>query len=309
VSKLQKNELVQVYNKKLEAMKKESNIPNRTPGAVQVIPPPEINGSQSLNVSQSKLNQTIPPVQQNRPPTSIDPNMPPSSNSESLFQIGSPWTDVQRPSYHIIQHSAPSAPPLHEYSSSFLDITPRPFRTYLRPILLNQRMVDEFLSYGYENLQKGIEFCAVICGQLKNGIFECTHLLIPRQQGTPDSCSALNEVELFEYQFKKDLITLGWIHTHPTQTAFLSTIDLRTQFGYQSSLPEGIAIVCAPQQQPNLGIFRVTEDGMYKIKQIMQRNPNFGLKHEPINEVLFEKCLHVTMSYDVILPYQVVDLR
>ena len=34
------------------------------------------------------------------------------------------------------------------------------------------------------------------------------------------------------------LLTLGWIHTHPTQTCFLSSVDLHTHCGYQSLLDE-----------------------------------------------------------------------
>jgi len=35
--------------------------------------------------------------------------------------------------------------------------------------------------------------------------------------------------------------------THPTQTAFLSSVDLHTHSSYQLMLPEAIAIVCAPK--------------------------------------------------------------
>lgn len=43
----------------------------------------------------------------------------------------------------------------------------------------------------------------------------------------------LNEEELFDYQYERGLMPLGWIHTHPTQTCFLSSIDVHTQCGYQ----------------------------------------------------------------------------
>ena len=42
--------------------------------------------------------------------------------------------------------------------------------------------------------------------------FKITHLFIPRQTGTPDSCDMQHEEELIFYQDKYDLITLGWIH-------------------------------------------------------------------------------------------------
>jgi hypothetical protein len=44
---------------------------------------------------------------------------------------------------------------------------------------------------------------------------------------------ALNEEEIFDVQDKRSLYPLGWIHTHPTQTCFLSSVDVHTQCGYQ----------------------------------------------------------------------------
>ena len=39
-----------------------------------------------------------------------------------------------------------------------------------------------------------------------------THLIIPKQSATPDSCTTECEEELFDVQDKHDVITLGWIH-------------------------------------------------------------------------------------------------
>lgn len=35
--------------------------------------------------------------------------------------------------------------------------------------------------------------------------------------------------------------------THPTQTAFLSSVDLHTHCPYQLLMPEALAVVCAPK--------------------------------------------------------------
>ena len=48
------------------------------------------------------------------------------------------------------------------------------------------------------------------------------------------------------YQIRHELHPTGWIHTHPTQSAFLSSIDVHTQHGYQSLCAEAVAVVCAP---------------------------------------------------------------
>lgn len=39
-----------------------------------------------------------------------------------------------------------------------------------------------------------------------------TTLLIPKQTSTSDTCTTENEEEVFEYQDRHDLLTLGWIH-------------------------------------------------------------------------------------------------
>lgn len=39
-----------------------------------------------------------------------------------------------------------------------------------------------------------------------------THMIVPKQKGTPDSCVTMNEEELFDFQDQHNLITLGWIH-------------------------------------------------------------------------------------------------
>ena len=35
------------------------------------------------------------------------------------------------------------------------------------------------------------------------------------------------------YQDRHSLLILGWIHTHPTQTVFMSSVDLHTHCSYQ----------------------------------------------------------------------------
>ncbi len=47
-------------------------------------------------------------------------------------------------------------------------------------------------------------------------------------------------------QAEAGLYPLGWIHTHPSQTCFLSSVDVHTHCGYQTMLDEAVAIVMAP---------------------------------------------------------------
>ena len=42
--------------------------------------------------------------------------------------------------------------------------------------------------------------------------FTITHIVVPKQTSTSDSCTALNEGEIFDVMDSRDLLTLGWIH-------------------------------------------------------------------------------------------------
>ena len=86
------------------------------------------------------------------------------------------------------------------------------------------------------NTQRNIETCGILCGELnaKEDNFTITALVIPKQKGEPNNVEMHGEEDLAEYCMTRDLITLGWIHSHPTQTCFLSSIDVHTHFPYQA---------------------------------------------------------------------------
>lgn len=115
-----------------------------------------------------------------------------------------------------------------------------------RQIILPDDTIDKFLEKAFANTIQNIETCGILAGKLTHNKFFISHVVVPKQKGTSDTCSTENENEICQVIDQNDLITLGWIHTHPSQTAFLSSIDLHTHYGYQIMIPEAIAIVCAP---------------------------------------------------------------
>lgn len=119
----------------------------------------------------------------------------------------------------------------------------------LRPVVIPSTLMDKFLQLAQKNTSSNIETCGILAGKLASNQLTITHVIIPKQKGTSDSCTTMNEEELFDKQDQLNLITLGWIHTHPTQTAFLSSVDLHTHCSYQIMMTEAIAIVCAPKYQ------------------------------------------------------------
>ena len=121
----------------------------------------------------------------------------------------------------------------------------------LRPVFLPDRLRHTFLEIASPNTRRGLETCGILCGTAVNNALFISCLLIPDQTCTPDTCETRDESAMFEYCSAQDLLVLGWIHTHPTQTCFMSSRDLHTQSGYQVMMPESIAIVCSPSYKPS----------------------------------------------------------
>ena len=120
--------------------------------------------------------------------------------------------------------------------------------TPLRTIFLPPDLRHRFLSLALANTRANLETCGILCGTLISNALFISKLVIPDQESTSDTCETVNESELFDFVDGEDLMVLGWIHTHPTQTCFMSSRDLHTHAGYQMMMPESIAIVCAPSK-------------------------------------------------------------
>ncbi|KAL5223212.1 hypothetical protein ABZP36_027925 [Zizania latifolia] len=169
-------------------------------------------------------------------------------------------------------------------------------------------LMECFLRVAEANTAKNLETCGILAGTLKNRSFYVTTLIIPKQKSTSDSCQATNEEEIFEVQDKGSLFTLGWIHTHPTQTCFLSSIDLHNHYSYQVMLPEAVAIVMAPTDTTRKhGIFHLSDPGGMGVIHDCQES-GFHPHEEPLDGTsIYEHCSHVYMNPNV--KFDMVDLR
>ncbi|CAF0876781.1 unnamed protein product, partial [Didymodactylos carnosus] len=131
--------------------------------------------------------------------------------------------------------------------------------TSCRRVMIPSDITKIFLDVAQRNTIRSIETCGILAGSKKDDRYVITHIVVPKQNGGPDSCDTEKEEEMIEYITGNDLITLGWIHTHPTQTAFLSSVDLHTHLPYQMLLSEAIAIVISPKFDET-GVFSLTND-------------------------------------------------
>lgn len=171
----------------------------------------------------------------------------------------------------------------------------------LRRVVVPNDLTLRFLRLAESNTGRGLETCGVLCGRLTRDELSVSHVVVPKQSSGPDFCDMENVEELFSFQDKHNLLTLGWIHTHPTQTAFLSSVDLHTHCSFQLMLPEAIAIVCAPRHN-DCGMFRLTAPGISQVSQC----PLKGFHPHSKDPPLFTVCKHVTLRDSAVI---LLDLR
>ncbi|XP_047526044.1 STAM-binding protein [Pieris napi] len=200
--------------------------------------------------------------------------------------------------YSPVPPLIPPSKPLQDEYQSLL-----PMSGGLRTVVVPATLLSKFLVIAAANTAKNIELCGILAGKLEQNQLKITHVIVPKQTGTSDSCSTNNEEEIFHYQDQHNLITLGWIHTHPTQTAFLSSVDLHTQCSYQLMMSEAIAIVCAPKYNET-GYFALTPDhGMKYIANCRQT----GFHPHSNDPPLFYNVSHIKI--DNASSVELVDLR
>ncbi|TYJ43448.1 hypothetical protein E1A91_A03G154300v1 [Gossypium mustelinum] len=133
------------------------------------------------------------------------------------------------------------------------------------------RLMEDFLELAKENTKKDLETCGVLGAFLEKGTFYVTTLIIPKQESTSNS-------------------------THPSQSCFMSSIDLHTQYSYQVMVPEAFAIVVAPTDNSrSYGIFRVSEpNGMSLLKECQEKGSQFHSHEETVDgSPIYERCTHV----------------
>ena len=80
-------------------------------------------------------------------------------------------------------------------------------------------------------------------------------MYIPKQTGASDSATPVH-AWLERHQF----LPWGWIHTHPQHSAFMSSVDLHSQFALQVSVRSSLALVLSylDNEEGDLKTYRLT---------------------------------------------------
>lgn len=137
------------------------------------------------------------------------PSAPPSTLLDDIVYPNDFPADTKRtPSSGLIL-------PFGEAPKPSVDRSLKPSTSYnggLRTVVVPKDTMFRFLMLVSANTAKNVETCGILAGRLAHNQFRITHVIIPKQKGTPDSCTTMQEEELFDVQDQHNLITLGWIH-------------------------------------------------------------------------------------------------
>ncbi|KAF1790850.1 USP8 dimerization domain [Phytophthora cactorum] len=206
-----------------------------------------------------------------------------------------------------------SYPTVGKASWMTADATQHSYTHYSAPPLSRQRsqeaianltrIIAQFTLLASPNTNQppyGIETCGILAGILHDRKLIITTLIIPKQEGSSDMCTMTNEEELYDFCFSNELLTLGWIHTHPKQDCFLSSVDVHTQCGFQSILPEcdRVAVYFS------VGVFRLTEPSGL---QLIQNCNMTGFHTHPSHIEIYSDAFECKWMEQITA--QLVDMR
>ncbi|KAI4847696.1 JAB1/MPN domain-containing protein [Aureobasidium sp. EXF-8846] len=282
--------------------------PRRSPNTLSTSQASSTYHYPSVPSTHASIPQPSGSLAPNRPPKNSLPNYsspPPLPSKQTQSSTSAP----PLPS----KPTGPAPPPKQDLSAtqsySFQPAAYTENGTPLRTLFLPTALRISFVSLASSNTSSNLETCGILCGTLISNALFISHLVIPDQTATSDTCETtdVGETDLFDYVDTQGLMVCGWIHTHPTQTCFLSSRDLHTSVGYQVMLPESVAIVCAPSKDPDHGIFRLTDPPG---KQAILNCNKPGLFHPHDTDNLYTDATrpgHVSELAG--LQFQVVDLR
>ncbi len=101
----------------------------------------------------------------------------------------------------------------------------------LKTVYVPRACLHRFNAIAKANTLVNKETCGLLLGKdnrelvktpaRRRDAYVVTTLLIPKQRATSDTCAMEEEESVLRFTEERGLITLGWIHTHPTQTCVL----------------------------------------------------------------------------------------
>lgn len=247
-----------------------------------------------------------PPTRRPDPPTPpVKPSRPVQEKNLTAALPARPPKEA--PAIPLKSNSKAAIEPSYTFAPSARLENGQPLRTVFLPRTLR----TTFLRLAHQNTTTNLETCGFLAGTLRANALFVNALIVPAQTATSDTCEMTNESQLFDYVDSHSLMVVGWIHTHPTQSCFMSSRDLHTHSGYQMMLAESVAVVCAPSKGDvshggDWGVFRLT-DPPGKTTILQCERPGLFHPHEVDNVYTDAMPGHVMEIEE--MEFEIVDLR
>lgn len=86
----------------------------------------------------------------------------------------------------------------------------------LRNVFISIDIISKFLELAKDNSEIGVETCGILGGKETENKFYVTCIILPPQKGNVVTCEVLDEEQLFKIMTTRNLLSIGWIHTHPS---------------------------------------------------------------------------------------------
>jgi STAM-binding protein len=138
---------------------------------------------------------------------------PPYGTSNTQYSTYPPEAPPARTGYPDARPPRPPKEPVSPQRSSSLGLvnagstSPKKLRT----VVLPPSTLPRFLSIAAVNTSLNKETCGLLLGKLHKDKLYVSTLLIPRQEGTSDTCSMTHEELVVQFQLDRDLTTVGWV--------------------------------------------------------------------------------------------------
>lgn len=155
-------------------------------------------------------------------------------------------------------------------------------------IQISLSAMAEMLSFDFSH--EGQETAGLLIGHEENDIVYIDQIRVGEQKGNPVhveiSMEELTNAAIEISSRNDNKVIVGWFHTHPGLTAFLSSTDVKTQSIYQSLMPNAIAIVIDGvkyqrsynYEDLDFGVFRVINSKQTRLPFMITDSVDFGLK-------------------------------
>lgn len=141
----------------------------------------------------------------NPPPSAPFQQLPSAPNLEDIVYPGDfPSIDPAKSSPGLLPGTKP------QFDRT---VKPLPSNSFMEGGLRRMHVPDDtmrkFLELARSNTLRNVETCGILAGKLQQHQLYVTHVIIPKQSGTSDSCNTMNEEEIFDIQDNLQLVTLG----------------------------------------------------------------------------------------------------